>query len=131
MDLKAMRVSMDAVPFHFDHPLTGEVMDGEDDMVFYVLPPTHDKVQEVERRFRNKLLKNIRKSIGTAENMDAQAIEVLAACVEKWENVAEGGEAIPCTPQNVRRILADPELAWIKDQLQGFVNDLQNFMRRA
>lgn len=132
MDLNQVRISLDPVEMFLEHPLTGEVMDGETDPVFMIVPVENEKVKSAEREFRNKLLKKMgSKNLGTAEEFDRQETEILMASIVDWKNVEDGTEVLTCTPQNKRKLLTNPELSWIRDQVKSFINTTQNFMTKA
>lgn len=130
MDFGSLTINLEATPMFLDHPLTGAPMDGPEDAVFYLLHPQSDKVLDVDRKFRNKILKS-KQGINSADEFDNQMLEILVACVDSWENVKLEGVDLPCTPANVRKLLSNPELVWVKDQIKNFVDTTSNFLKQA
>lgn len=56
------------------------------------------------------------------KSMDSAAIEdevtgFMVASVRSWSGITKGGTPLECTPENVKGILIDPGLQWIKKQL--------------
>lgn len=133
MDLSNLRVTDTPEKLYFDHPFTGETMDGEEDMVFHVISMNSAPAMEVRRKLQTKWLKKAGKGIydRSAEESIAQENELLATCVQNWENVVFEGEELSFSKANVKKLLADPGLHWVKEQLQSFVESDRNFMKKA
>lgn len=53
----------------------------------------------------------------SAESLEANAVNFLVFLVIGWSNFRLGDEELPCTPQNVRRILTDDSYIWIRQQI--------------
>lgn len=77
-----------------------------------------DPVKAVMAKAMDKRLVALRKGshkpVNPAE-FEAEAINTLSAAVLDWSGLTEGGEPLPCTPENVRALLTDN--AWIRRQL--------------
>ncbi len=64
----------------------------------------------------------------SAEEGDAKALDVLVRATVAWTGFFSNGEAMACTPENVRGIYSSPRYAWIKRQVNLFLgNDLSFF----
>jgi hypothetical protein len=63
----------------------------------------------------------------TAEELDVESLEVLAACTVAWAGiVSRDGAEVPCTPAHAKALYeAAPEL---RDQADRFINDRANFL---
>jgi hypothetical protein len=61
----------------------------------------------------------------TAEEVEANSVELLVALTVGWHLVSPDGEPIdyPFSPQNARALYSDRRFAWIKDQADAFVGD--------
>lgn len=95
------------------HPKTKEPVGLKVDL----LPDTDEKVEAARRKIQNRRLAS-RSIKVTAEQMDAEGIELLSAAITGWEWCGEltfRGEKPECTPENVRRVLK--ALPWVKKQI--------------
>ena len=75
----------------------------------------------------------MRAARATAEELDADAVELLAALTAAWSLCSLEGEAIdvPCNAANAQELYAMPALAWLREQVDSFVADRGNFRRAA
>jgi fumarylacetoacetate (FAA) hydrolase family protein len=55
------------------------------------------------------------------EDIEADAIRLLAAAVLGWEGLTENGEPLPCTPENVTTLLTD--YAWVRRQVDEAIGN--------
>ena len=78
-----------------------------------------------DRRLR---LRAVRPS---AEELEADAAELLAACTAGWSLCTLDGEPldVPCTPGSAQELYTLPALAWLREQVDTFVADRGNFHR--
>lgn len=88
------------------------------------------RYREHERKISNRRLKQSLRRGGprqvvTKEELDAEAIDLLATCTLAWENIVENGEPLECTAENARRVYT--EYPWIREQVDAFVGDRSNF----
>ena len=65
----------------------------------------------------------------TAEQAEADLVEKLAKLTQGWELVALDGAplGVEFSAANARELYALPELAWLREQVVEFINDLGNF----
>ena len=84
-----------------------------------------------ERALRDRILRN-RRAL-SAEESDQWNTELLAKLTRGWSLVTLAGDPIdlPFTEQAARELYAIPELRWIRDQVDRFVADRGNWLRRA
>lgn len=61
----------------------------------------------------------------TLEDAEKLSIEGAAVRVISWEGIAEDKKEVPCTPENVKRILKD--YPFIREQVMEASNDISNF----
>lgn len=90
-----------------------------------------DAYQKATRANLNKRLAAARgnRTAGriSAEEMEAEQLEVLVACTIAWENIEDGPEHLDCTPANARRVYA--KFPWLREQATQFVEDRTNFLK--
>ncbi len=60
-----------------------------------------------------------------AAQVDAEAIELVVACVIGWEGVTLDGQELPCTPANARRLFE--ECPWLRADCEAFIGDRSHF----
>lgn len=60
---------------------------------------------------------------------DKISIELLESAVCEWTGFEEGGEKLECTPDVVRRVLA--EYQWLREQIDQAVGSTANFLPSA
>jgi hypothetical protein len=75
----------------------------------------------------------IRAARPTAEELEADNVELLAALTVGWSLCSLDGEAldVPCNPANAQELYAMPALAWLREQVDVFVTDRGNFRRAS
>lgn len=115
---------------------------------FTVLGTDSAAYKGVVRRQQERNLEMAKKQRGrlqlTAEMQEADALEILVTCTTGWErDVADDqgkvtgvdstiesneGEFLEFTPENVRRIYADPGYAWLREQIDREIGDRRNFL---
>jgi len=77
------------------------------------------------RKNQDKMMKKGMKNI-KSENIEVEGIELLVACTVDWEGIADNGEDLGCTKENVRYVYKN--YPWIKDQIDEFIGDRSNFL---
>lgn len=75
-------------------------------------------------------LKLVQENMGNPDvtKIHQTMFKLLVACVLAWEGVMEHGVVVPCTPENVERILSTPGYYWLKDQLEAALGDVARFI---
>lgn len=131
MDLSTLDVKSAAergADLHLEHPTTGEPLKTDDGKPIVIRLLGNDS-----REFRAGLSelaeKNAGKKRASFASAEANGIELLSRVTVGWQNVTYKGEALKCTPENVRMIYS--EINWIKEQVDAFVADRANFLKFA
>lgn len=71
----------------------------------------------------------------TPDEIEADNVELLAACTREWFTGNEAtieitpGEWVPCTPENAARLYTDPGFAWLREQIDREIGDRANFLK--
>lgn len=84
-------------------------------------------------RYRNKVKKLAEKERGKRSktiNLDAaerQGAEILAACTLDWKGIQRGGVTVPFSYENAVELYSDPNLRWLREQVDEFIADRTNF----
>jgi hypothetical protein len=114
------------------HPATGlPLRDAAGEAAWIDLLSMDGKAaQQIQRAAQNRRLeRRVRKL--TAEDLAAEEIDLLAALTAKWRLLTLDGAPleVDCTASNAAELYALPELAWLREQVSGFVADRGNFLR--
>lgn len=121
------------VPVEIRHPKTNLPLG----ITITVCGTDSDTYKKIQRKQLNRRLELSQRSRNnkltlTAEELEAESLDVLVACIKSWsqENRPEiefaDGEWLPCTPENIRRVLE--ELPWLKEQIDQEIGDRSNFL---
>lgn len=114
------------------HPATGlPLRDADGNPAWIDLLSMDSKAaQQIQRAAQNRRLeRRVRKL--TAEDLAAEETDLLAALTAKWRLLTLDGAAIEveCNAPNAAELYSLPELAWLREQVSGFVADRGNFLR--
>lgn len=63
----------------------------------------------------------------TAEELDAEALDLLVACTLEFENIQVDKKEMDATPANVRVVYT--RFPWIREQVDQFIADRGNFLK--
>ncbi len=132
MDLSVFDGAAKAFDDGFDvdivHPTTGQKLG----MKVRVASYQSQKVREVQRRLANANIRDQKrnpKKTQTVEEVEERAIDVMVAAVLSWEGFERAGKPIECTRENVRAVLANPDLWFIGEQIDRAADDQQAFIK--
>lgn len=69
----------------------------------------------------------------SAEEIEAENVELLVALMRDWRLVTLAGDAIdvPFAENDAREMLLDPNLGWLRTQIDAFAGDLGNFQTQT
>lgn len=126
-DLASLR-HRDTATVDILHPRTG-AFTGMRVEVAGVDSAAYRAAEREQRNRRLQLLQLGNRSALTAEEAEADALELLARCTVSWSGVREGSVEAPCTPDNVRRLyLAYP---WLRRQVDEAMADRARFFEES
>ena len=97
------------------------------DIVFKVVGQDSKQFHEVARRHFQALVEAKEKP-----SIDKQAqdnAELLAATVVGWDNLTSNGEPIPYSREKAIELLANPELSFLREQVEAYVTKRTHFFR--
>lgn len=114
------------------HPGTQQ----ETGLVIHLLPTTAPAVKAVKQRFTNEALMARGRNKTTAQKLEANSIELLAAAIEKWEwnegadgaQASFGGEQLELNEKNAKKVV---KVEWIRAQIDEELGDDAAFFRLA
>lgn len=116
-DLSAITANKNVIQIR--HPATAEPIG----LTITLRPQDSAEVKSVTRKQLNENLR-LRGKMPSAEKIEQNRLDLLAAAVESWEwsdGVTWGGAALECSQQNVRRVLS--EAPWLKSQIDDALGD--------
>ncbi len=106
--------------------------------------PGHPITVEADRRQAQRYLDreaekersqvNFRKWKGEAPKVDdrrADGIAYIVARLLRWNEQQLNGEAYPCTPENAKALLSDPNMGLLYEQANAFLMADKSFSRRS
>jgi hypothetical protein len=111
------------------HPGTNEDLG----ITITVLGKDSDEFQSVTRAQSKKRMARLNKggfraaTIITPEEIEQDAISLLAACTKKWSGVVVEGNAIECTTANATMLYE--RFPWIREQVDVAIGDRANFIK--
>ena len=119
----------DTVTLDILHPLTGEATGTRVE----VASTDSTTYRVAEREQRNRRLQQLqlgnRRVALTAEESEADSLEMLVRCTVSWSGVREGGVALPFTPENVRRVYT--AYPWLRRQVDEAMADRARFFESS
>lgn len=135
MDLSSLGGKIDE-PARMDlkHPATGEVLTylvGEEKktMFLMLLGKDSDKYRKTERQLINRKFKDqqgFRTATVTKEQLEGHAIEILSA-VTVGGVVFMDGEEREISPPVAKKLYADRQFDWIREQVDAWVDNRANY----
>lgn len=108
------------------HPGTGVPLLNEagENIFIEVYGKDSDVYRKTQRGITDRRLKARQGSI-TAERIEAEATEVLAACTKSWNLVVDG--AVPdCNAGKAKTVYA--RFKWLKEQVDDYIAERANFL---
>jgi hypothetical protein len=116
------------------HPTTGVVLANGDGRAVTLTLAGMDsaRARKAERQATNRRLKQSGRgrSLGvTGDDLDNDALDLLAACTMAWSGFELDGQQIECSAENARRLYR--QFPWLREQAQQFMDDRGNFLRAS
>ena len=110
------------------HPVSGEVLKTPDSRAVSItlFGLESEASQKAQREAQRRRLKRAHQHKVTPEELEAEALNLLAAVTASWIGIGLGDEELECTPDNVKRVYR--EIPWIRKQVDEFITDISNFM---
>lgn len=81
-----------------------------------------------QREYMNRRLKKNKMALGSAEQLDAEKIEMLAACTVGWEGFVMNGKEWAYSTENAHVLYTNPALRFIREQVDDFIGERANFL---
>jgi len=134
MDLSDLNLDKQAeagAVMHLCHPVTDEpLMHGGEAMTINLIGTESKQYRAKEREFQNKRLNQLARGKKPQFGMsDDEACELLSVCITGWGGIVEDGNAIEFSQRTAVALLT--KFKWIRDQVDEFVGDRNNFFTDA
>ena len=136
MDLSKFDASSAAdegVAMIVQHPIDDTNMLDEEtgeSVVITLIGQDSKSVQKLVHKITNrKLARTFKRGRGIsikAEQIDTDALEILATCTKAWEGIVVDGEKLQCTFENAKKVYE--RFPWLREQVDDFTTDRANFL---
>ncbi len=87
----------------------------------------HRKATATISKRRMASMKGFRNKGFDPEKLDAESVEVLAACTLGWRGVVVDGAPLPCSRDNA--IMLYTRFPWLREQVDQFVSDRSAYLQ--
>lgn len=90
-----------------------------------------ERAKAVQRRLANRSLKERSrnpKKASTVEELEEHSNEILASVVLGWSGFELKGKPLECNRENVLSVLNNPDLWFIREQIDKAADDITSFM---
>lgn len=114
------------------HPVTRQPLKAGDEPAYIEL---HSADSAIARRHQKAVQKRRLDMRGraklTPDEIESEAVELLAALTTGWALAALDGSAldVPFSQENARELYSNPAVAWIREQVDEFAADRGNFSK--
>jgi len=65
----------------------------------------------------------------TADELDNDSLDLLAACTLGWSGFVVDGSELECNTENARRLYR--QFPWLREQAQQYIDDRANFLKTS
>lgn len=132
MDISQYRLE-DAAVMPVRHLATGQPIKSQDGSPVTITIACKDSDQ-FRRVLREQTDRRLKRTLDThqrpsADEIEAEAIELLAGCTIGWSGLQNKGKEFPFSLDNARSLYR--ELPWLRDQVDAFVSDRANFLKAS
>ena len=105
-------------------------------VVFTMAGPEHPERKRVQFAYQRRLLARAKKTgkveLDDPEEREEQDREMLATFTLGWSGyVDEAGKEVPFSVQAAKEMYADPDMAWLVDQLHQALNEKERFIAKS
>jgi len=131
MDLSKLVITTEPVRLVLLHPSTRQPITDDDgnESALLVVGMDSDRYLEVERKLNNRKLRQLQtqnKLRLTAEEVEAENLEKLAAAIVGIENIVFNGKPLEYGEKAVAQLLS---MAWLREQVEAFISDRAHFIK--
>jgi hypothetical protein len=117
----------EGIEIDITHPVTAKPLG----MKVTVASYQSERVKAVQRRIANRSLKESKrnpKRSATVEELEETTNEILATAVLSWTGFELKGKPLECNRENVLSVISNPDLWFIREQIDKAADDVTAFM---
>lgn len=117
----------DGIEIEITHPVSAKPLGLKVTVASY----QSERVKAVQRRIANRSLKDNKrnpKKSATVEELEEASSEILASAVLGWSGFELKGKPLECNRENVLSVLSNPDLWFIREQIDKAADDVTAFM---
>lgn len=117
----------DGVEIEIRHPVTSKPLG----LTVTVASYQSERVKAVQRRIANRSIKENKrnpKRSATVEELEEAQNDILASAVVSWSGFEMKGKPLECNRENVLSVLNNPDLWFIREQIDKAADDITSFM---
>lgn len=104
---------------------------GKTEIKITVAGEDSERYQDAFREMRSETVKKVAAKEGEELSLEEQrklVANFLADITLDWDGLGYEGEELECTPENCRMIYSEPELSWIRKQVDEFSRNRRNYL---
>lgn len=131
MDLSTLEPTPDSVPVPLRHPTTAErlLSDTGAPITISIVGMDSEQFRARHRAIINRRLSAGKKAKVTAEEIEAESIDTIAACITGWQHVELDAKVLEFSKANAKVLLT--RLPWLREQLDEAIADRANFLKTS
>lgn len=122
----------DTTAVHLRNPATDELLFDDEaktkPVQVHIYGPGSSAYRNATLEMQNRQLKRGKKQI-SAEVLREESIDLLVACTASFENLAVDNVEV-ATKEQIKAVYSDPQLGWLKDQVDSALGDIANFLQK-
>jgi hypothetical protein len=131
-DINLAEAAENGATVHLEHPATGEKLyvpkgKTQKPMTITLLGMDSAKYKRAVDKFRQKAGRKAKAL--TTQQLEARGAQLLASVTTGWTEIVFRGEELPFSVDNA--LLLYTESTWVREQVDEFVHERENFMKTA
>ena len=102
------------------------LMDGETPCQILVVGTDSSRFRKAQRAAADRRIRGGRFRFASAEEQEADTLELLSSCTLDWQAIDMDGAPFPYSKANAKTLYA--RFGWIRDQVDRYIGDRANFL---
>jgi hypothetical protein len=120
-----------SVELELRHPVSKEPLGAKIHLAGQQHPLRKKIVHERQRRLRKQFQRSGKFAFVDPAEEEEDTLEFVVGCTLGWSGISFDGKPLDFSPDNARRIYADPKLAWLRDQVVALLYDDESFIHTS
>lgn len=127
--LNTAKVSETGAPMKVYGPDGTPVLDSKGKQAVVYLRSRDSQSYRAKQHEMTNAALNRRNRKVTAQQIEAQAVELMVACATGWEGIEdENDKPVKFSPEKFEEYLTKPGFEWFREQVDEFINSRANFL---